>query len=319
MKSHSCYLRVTLNALIVIGFLVCLSLSSCQVPASSVGQSGLSGSEAPSTVETAVRAPSEAGIRPVAQANEGPNKLLTQPLIKTPPDPSATAHPQASPNIPDHLKSLRLAAFNQTFFAQGEQRQLKVLLLNQLDQELAQAVDLIWSSSQPQNFSVDAQGLVTALVERGKAEILVRAQDSDLEARVTVQINLKTQGGGGGGSTASGNTDPQTTAPPQLTQLLTASQTGGKAILKRGESLVIQGNHFEANHAQNEVRFILANQTTVLAQPQSSSSGELHVLVPDEVQIAGDIQIQVKTQGRLSNILLGYMVPVHLSLSGRFE
>lgn len=110
--------------------------------------------------------------------------------------PSATpvAMPSATTSLPAGLAGLRLEADNRFFVAKGQSMRLRVVLLDADNREIPAAVPLIWSSTRPQNFSVDASGLVTAVVEDGFAEIVVQVRDTGFEARLLVSVTSSTGG-----------------------------------------------------------------------------------------------------------------------------
>jgi hypothetical protein len=71
-----------------------------------------------------------------------------------------------------------------------------------LGQRRAGEIPLEWSSSRPQDFLVDAEGNVQALVDYGYSEIIVKIVGTNYEARTVVNVNLGGSGGGGGSFTA---------------------------------------------------------------------------------------------------------------------
>jgi len=90
--------------------------------------------------------------------------------------------------VPANLAVLRFRDSNKRFLqARGESSRCEVVLLDRTGQELQASVQLSWQSSCPQDFSVDAQGLLTALVDGRSTSQQVRVEV--LAGSGSVQIN----------------------------------------------------------------------------------------------------------------------------------
>ncbi|MGV3526616.1 MAG: hypothetical protein ACO1RX_20530 [Candidatus Sericytochromatia bacterium] len=196
-----------LSPLLLLGL---LSLSACTPPGTSQPLPGPS--------PDASAAPT-----PVPGVSATPTPVPSPTASPVVPTPSASAPPAVG--LPAELAGIRFAASNVRFLNQkGQSTPFEVEALDRegrvLDLNLA-ALPLEWRSSRPQDFSVDAQGQVTALVESGYSSIEVRVPGSDFQASSVVNIATGSGNGGGGG----GSSAPTPNAAPVISALNASSET----------------------------------------------------------------------------------------------
>lgn len=156
-----------------------------------------------------------------------PSASASAPVITAPPKPLtpqapiASAIPTTSPTLsaPDPtqpiavapgqpgidlsaISALELKVSNPYLDGMGETTQLQAVLKDRQGQALApQKYPLEWLSSRPGDFSVDASGKVTALVEYGYSEITLKIAGTSLSAKQLLSVTTLT-GSGGSGSAA---------------------------------------------------------------------------------------------------------------------
>ena len=128
----------------------------------------------------------------------------------------------------ERIAGVRLSSQNDRFLdAKNETTQFNVVFIDKLGQEIdintLNNVVLNWESSRPQDFSVDAEGNLKALVEFGFADIIVRLANTNLEARTRISVNATQFSGSSGGGSSNTNTGPVNTAP--IINTLQASST----------------------------------------------------------------------------------------------
>ena len=213
------------------GLLVPSLLTAC--PAPGVGNAPVS---PPATGVGASALPS---ATPGASANPSDNTGSAS----TPLTPNASATPSANASapvnggvntggsvnvsLPANLSSIRFATIDRFLDAKGEATRYQVELVDSLGNLIPVEVPLEWSSSRLQDFSVDANGNIKALVDFGYSTIEVKIPGTAFEARTVVNVTSPSSGGGsGGGSGASGGggvTGAVNTAP--VIQSLQASST----------------------------------------------------------------------------------------------
>jgi hypothetical protein len=170
---------------------------------------------------------------------------------ESPPSPSQTGQPPVPPpttqsggGVPANLDALRFRDSNRRFLqAKGESSTFEVVLLDRAGQEIQASVPLNWQSSRPEDFSVNAQGLITALVDTGYSEITVRIPGTAFEARSVINVNSPGSGTGGGGGSGGGSA-PVPVQPLRITQLEASSQTliGTGSLLRLQASAVLGAN-----------------------------------------------------------------------------
>ncbi|MGV3525296.1 MAG: hypothetical protein ACO1RX_13780 [Candidatus Sericytochromatia bacterium] len=179
-----------------------------------------SGLSAWGSVQVASGAPESPppGVRPVSMPSAIPG-MPTAPVSSSPPvTPVQNSQPPATPEIETgQVRQLVLSpAF--AFLDRGELLPLGVQLLSDDHQPLAlRNASLVWSSSKPDLFHVDQQGVVTALESSGSATITVRDTRSGRSASMQVSATSAENPGGGGGS--GGGSSVPLPAPPQVSTL----------------------------------------------------------------------------------------------------
>lgn len=155
--------------------------------------------------------------------------------------PSLSAGDQASPEPdPTLAAELSLAPAVAEVWSAGAKTQLRVSARNADKQALDPAkLALEWSSDQPQSFSVDQQGLVTALSSVGSAKITVRDKRSQLSASASVKMGTSSGGGGGGGGGEAAPPPVVVVAAPTLTGLSPSqgARNGGTVVTLTGTHL----------------------------------------------------------------------------------
>lgn len=102
---------------------------------------------------------------------------------------------------------------------------------------------------------------------------------------------------------------------PKITALTTAEEVGGKAVLIRGQALTITGSNFHPTASNNLVHFTLPNSTIVGVQPATATATSLTVMVPDTVNLAGDIGVRVSVSLSNSNTVTAMVPGVALNVS----
>lgn len=151
---------------------------------------------------------------PVASVTPSPNN--PQPSSS----PSAPGGSSAF-ELPDSVAAIRFANNDRFLDQQGESTTWAVELVDRSGNVVpVENVPLEWRSSRPEDFAVDAQGKLTALVGAGYSMIEVRVQGTSLEARSVINVSAGGAGGGGGGGGGGGSVN----AAPVITSL-TASET----------------------------------------------------------------------------------------------
>lgn len=214
---------------------------------------------------------------------------------------STTSNPSPSPQtvLPAGLAGLRLDTGNRFLRGQGASTQFKAVLLDTAGQVLQADVPLQWQSSRPQDFSVDAQGQLRALVDSGYSDIQVRIPGTAFSA--TAVINVSSFSGGGTSSSL---------RPPNLSGLSGATLSDGKYILIRDQILTLSGSGFLPGLFSYQVLF-----GAIPASAISISDSGLTVRVPLGVNQAGDVPIRVVTNNLSSNTLTGTVLAENLAIN----
>lgn len=101
---------------------------------------------------------------------------------------------------------------------------------------------------------------------------------------------------------------------PYLTTLSSAAVQDSKAVLIREEILTLTGTNFDANPANNVVKF-----GTISATPLTASLTQLTVRVPGTVGTAGDVSVNVETHTHPSNAITAIVPTLNLNFSGGFQ
>lgn len=175
----------------------------------------------------------QASVTPAASAQPGGGTSPTpQPdsgSSKPAPGASATPLPGNGSDftLPESLSSIRFASVDRFLNQKGESTRIQVELVDSLGNLIPVEVPFTWTSSHPQELSVDAEGNVTALVEFGYSTIEVKIPGTQFEARTVVNVNSVNSGGGGGGgrSTGSGGVSSPVNAAPVIQSLQTSQDT----------------------------------------------------------------------------------------------
>jgi hypothetical protein len=185
---------------------VLITLSACAPGTMPVANGSTSGAvSAPQTPGSA------APTLPEATATTAPTAgAITPPTTPT----GGTASPQApstgTVQALARAHKLVLSMGNRFFSARGEQRQIRIEVQDDQGKVLSgEELSFDFSSSRPQDFSVDATGRIMAEVTDGYSDIIVRLQGSSLQASQLVSVSSPTASGGGGGGGA-GNAAPPT-------------------------------------------------------------------------------------------------------------
>ncbi|MGV3525072.1 MAG: hypothetical protein ACO1RX_12650 [Candidatus Sericytochromatia bacterium] len=241
-------------------FMIALSLNllaACQPtptepqPAPPAASSTPAGAPSPVAPSSSPPAPLPAVTLPPAQSTSSPAQ------------PTASATPGSASGLPQGLAGIALLSSRTRFSSVGQQVQLTVHLLDAAGNTISGSAPLEWSSSDPQDFSVDAQGLVTALRLKGASEISVRIQGTDYRAALNLGFASSSGGGGGGGNSGSGGgtEDP--------TETLTAAL--GFNGLGRGE---FQVNTETSNTQANGNLAMLADGNFVVTWASTGQDGD---------------------------------------------
>lgn len=150
------------------------------------------------------------------------------------PTPEKTAIPDISGafSLPQNLAEIRFDASIDRFLdSKGESTRFKVVLLDDQGQMIDASVPIIWRSSRPHQFSVDAEGQITALVESGYSSITASIPGTDFAIDVVINIDTAGSSGGGGGG---GGSPQSVNQAPKITELSASSTSvvGGNALVK---------------------------------------------------------------------------------------
>jgi hypothetical protein len=193
--------------------LLSLTLSAC--PAQTTQPSPPSASSQPSATPnpSMPASPGPNGSVPVPTPSSGTNNNGT-PTTPTPtPNPGASS--STTVNLPDGTR-LVVSVPNRFLDKKSQSVQLNVRLLDQSGREIPiDLARLSFVSSRPEDFSVNAQGLITALKEEGFTTITVQVNGTEIKATQTLSVSSVVfggsgGGGGGGGSGSSSNTPAST-------------------------------------------------------------------------------------------------------------
>lgn len=157
----------------------------------------------------------------ISQNNQKPNPSGTDLLSEGKVPPSTSPVGPISPggsSLPNHtgngtgvqppsgnaqssVANLRLNAASRFLSAKGESLKLQVELFDAKGQIVPEQAGLVWSSSRPQDFSVDPSGKVTALTEIGFSEIGVRLAGTELKASLIINVLTTNELNSSGSST----------------------------------------------------------------------------------------------------------------------
>jgi hypothetical protein len=281
----------------VITLISCLlGLTACNPGPTAQQASGL-----PSAGPAASVTPGFQSVTPGSQSGTSSSSPLPSPLY-----PSPSAPPALPGSLPAGLAGLRLETGNRFLSGQGARAQFRAVLLDAAGQVLRAEVPLQWQSSRPQDFSVDDQGQILALVGSGYADIQVRIPGTAFAASAVMNVSSFGRSGSSGGSAL---------FPPNLSGLAGAPLSGGKPVLIREQILTLEGSGFQPDSTRNQVLF-----GSISATPLTASANQLTVSVPLSVNQAGDVVIRVVTDNLSSNTLTGTVLsePLILNNGGFF-
>ena len=136
--------------------------------------------------------------------------------------------------LPNNVVGIRFDSKNNRFLSQkGSTTTFAIEFIDSSGKTIAvNNAPLEWSSSRSQDFSVDANGKLVALVEAGFSTIEVRVKGTSLDARSVINVASGSSGGGGGGGGGGSNTP--TNAAPVITSLTASSTsiTGTGTLIK---------------------------------------------------------------------------------------
>jgi hypothetical protein len=144
-------------------------------------------------------APPEVGS-PAPQSTATPTAPITAPTTAPALSPSqpvaiATGKPGQDLSL---IQSISIEASKRFLDGQGESVVLKPVLKDAAGQTLNSAdFPLQWFSSRPTDFSVDASGKVTALVDYGYSMISLKIPGTNIEAQQQLSVNAIASSGGG--------------------------------------------------------------------------------------------------------------------------
>ncbi|MEZ0369723.1 MAG: hypothetical protein ACAI44_11615 [Candidatus Sericytochromatia bacterium] len=191
---------------------LCLSLAACnQTTPSQPGSSpqpsaSTSPSAEPSIIPTdtpeATPTPAETGsATPTPAATPTPGSGSATPAPTATPTPQASASSSAQfPGNASLLSSLSISPSRGTLSSEGATYQFIVLAQDSSGNFIDPSkLNLSWSVSQPDDFSITSSGLIKATDTSGYAVVTVRETSKSLLANADVQIGGGGSGGGGGG------------------------------------------------------------------------------------------------------------------------
>lgn len=176
-----------------------------------------------------LKSQSSASVTPVPNASASPG---------TPSDGEPTPVPSGQGGadfvLPANVVGIRFDNKNNRFLNQkGSTTTFAIEFIDSSGKTIAvNNAPLEWASSRPQDFSVDANGKLTALVEAGFSTIEVRVKGTQLDARSVINVASGSSGGGGGGNSTSPT--PLPNAAPVITSLNASSTsvTGTGTLVK---------------------------------------------------------------------------------------
>lgn len=222
------------------------------------------------------------------------------------PSPGA-AEPSSSPStsseapfvLPGNVAAIRFGSNDRFLDQQGESTTFDVELVDRSGNVVAlENVPLEWSSSRPQDFSVDSQGKITALVASGYSVIEVRVKGTALEARSVINVNAGVGGSGGGGGGAS-NASPIITSLTASETSITGTGTLVKLMASASDSdSTLNSSSFSWSCAQanGDTFNTLSGETVYWRTPDTSGTYVITLTVSDgKASVNQDISITVTT------------------------
>lgn len=140
-------------------------------------------------------APSASATPEIAKGGGSPDLDIgapsTTPAASAEPPVQPTPEPSQAPEngLPARLAGIRFGEVDRFLNAKGQSSQLQIIPVDRQGNTLeTKALPLEWESDQPEALSVNAEGLVTALVNDGYATITARVSGTDLEARTLINV-----------------------------------------------------------------------------------------------------------------------------------
>lgn len=255
--SFSKSLNLTLGLTLSLGL-----FSAC--PAQPAANSGTPPTASPSQSATPTTSPTpENPATPPPGSTEGPSSPGE--IAPTP-----TARPTAFV-LPANLSRIQFSAQNDRFLDQvGEQTQFQVELIDNLGQVIDAVVPLEWISSRPDDFSVDAEGHLTARVASGFSTITVRIPGTSFEARTIINVvSGGSSGGGGGGSS------PRNTAP-----VITLLQASNQNVIGTGVLVRLTATATDAESNLGEASYSWSCAPNCTAQFNATQGTEVYWRTP---------------------------------------
>lgn len=197
--------------------LLALSLTACG-PAPGV-QPAAAPTPGPSPTASTEPAPSATPAEAPASGSPGPSPTASQR-----PDSGLGVPADAEPLDPvKRIRTLNLDTTQRFMSGAGEQLQLMLDARDAEGQNVVTALD--WTSSRPQDVRVEAQGLLTSLVDEGFSEIRVRVPGTELSASILISVTSPSSGGGSGGSSGRSRDDEPKPFVPFESDELKVDQT----------------------------------------------------------------------------------------------
>ena len=206
--------RTTANRLLTLALPLCLSLAACnqttpsqpgsspQPSASTSAEPSAEPSIIPTDTPEATPTPAETGsATPTPAATPTPGSGSATPAPTATPTPQASASTSTQfPGNASLLSSLAISPSRVTLSAEGATYQFIVLAQDSSGNFIDPSkLNLSWSVSQPDDFSITSSGLIKATDTSGYAVVTVRETSKSLLANADVQIGGGGSGGGGGG------------------------------------------------------------------------------------------------------------------------
>lgn len=208
-----------------------------------------------------------------------------QPGMPSAPPPSPVPSAAESPVAPVSvdLGDVQINLDTRFLNGAGDSVQIQVVAKDQAGHLVdPKSLALEFTSSRPQDVSVDAQGLIKALQDFGYSEIGVRVPGSEQTAKFSISVSSSeaVSGSSGGGGSSSFTASLSSVTPTSA---------------KIGDEIVLSGSHLSSVSKVTLDGFE--------AKITSQSASEVHVLIPAEA-LSGTIQVQAGSRTLSSSIAL---------------
>ncbi len=194
---------------------------------------------------------------PTSGATASPLPGSSSPTPGTLPTPVPNPGPSTTPvsttvTLADGSK-LILSLPTQFLSLSGQTVRIQAKILDPSGKAVSlETLKLLFSSSQPNQFSVDQNGLVTALVSSGSSTITVKVDGTQITATLQVSVSAQSSGGGGGGGgSTGGNTGTGNTGSNALTQLNLNIGFDGLGLGRFGVNTYTVGNQYQPKAASD--------------------------------------------------------------------